>query len=143
MPVIMRMLLSAALILCLWVPAVRASSLIAYVDLSDQRMTVMRDGYRLYDWPVSSGRSGYRTPVGQYSAQWLSRHHRSRKYNNAPMPHSIFFHGGYAIHGTNDLARLGRPASHGCIRLHPDHAAMLFQMTQEAGTQNMRVVIVQ
>jgi len=141
MRAVMRVFWSVVLVF--WASVLQASSLTAYVDLSDQRMTVMRDGYRLYDWPISSGRNGYRTPVGQYTAQWLSKHHRSRKYNNAPMPHAIFFRGGYAIHGTNELSRLGRPASHGCIRLHPDHAALLFRMTEEAGKENMRVVIVQ
>ena len=74
---------------------------------------------------------GARTPSGVYKPQWLARKWRSRKYNNAPMPHSIFFHEGYAIHGTTEIARLGKIASHGCVRLHPDNAAKLYQLVEK------------
>ncbi|WP_158969009.1 L,D-transpeptidase [Chachezhania sediminis] len=134
-------LAAGLLFLSLQAPVAQAYVLTAYVDLSEQRMTVMRDGMWLYDWPVSSGRQGYLTPTGDYRATRFSRHHRSRKYNNAPMPYSIFFHGGYAIHGTDQVAQLGRPASHGCIRLHREHAATLFRMAEQAGRANVAVVI--
>lgn len=118
-----------------------AANLTARIDLSSQTMTVTQNGVVRYTWKVSTARRGYITPTGSWSAKWLSRNHRSRKYNNAPMPHSVFFHGGYAIHGTYDIKRLGRPASHGCIRLHPQNAAAFFAMVQRSGNKNTRIVI--
>jgi hypothetical protein len=104
------------------------------VDLSTQTMHVS-SATGEYDWPISSARSGFRTPNGSYGVQSLQAMHRSRKYHNAPMPHSIFFSGGYAIHGTYEIAALGSPASHGCIRIAPSHAAALFQMVQAEGAR--------
>lgn len=118
-----------------------ASNIVAKISLSSQTMTVSQDGIVKYRWPVSTARKGYVTPVGNYSAKWLSRNHRSRKYDNAPMPFAIFFKGGYAVHATFDLKRLGRPASHGCIRLHPDNAARLYSMTVSNGLSRTRIVI--
>ena len=118
-----------------------SAALIARVSLGDQMMTVSRDGVVLHRWKVSTARAGYVTPRGSYTAKWLSRHHRSHKYDDAPMPYAIFFNGGYAVHATFDLKRLGRPASHGCIRLHPDNAATLFSMTRAVGLANTRIVI--
>ena len=94
-----------------------------------------------YNWPVSTGRSGYGTPSGSFRPQSLVRRHFSRKYYNSPMPHSIFFYYGFAIHGTNDIARLGGPASHGCVRLHPSNAATLFALVQRNGPRSTRIVI--
>jgi lipoprotein-anchoring transpeptidase ErfK/SrfK len=94
-----------------------------------------------YSWPVSTGRDGYGTPSGTFHPQSMARHYFSRKYYNAPMPHAIFFYYGFAIHGTNDLARLGGPASHGCVRLHPSHAAALFALVQQQGPRNTRIEI--
>lgn len=119
----------------------QAARLVAQIDLSSQTMTVSQNGSVKYRWKVSTGRKGYRTPTGSYSPKWLSKNHRSRKYNNAPMPYSVFFRGGYAVHGTYDLKRLGRVASHGCIRLHPDNAAKFFSMVQRTGNSNTRIVI--
>jgi hypothetical protein len=103
-----------------------------HVDLSTQRMHV--DSSRgSYSWPVSTARSGYVTPRGTFSPHSLQRMHYSKKYHNSPMPHSIFFAGGYAIHGTGAVGSLGRPASHGCVRLAPGHAAALYQMVQSEG----------
>ena len=112
------------------------------VNLSTQRMSVKVDGRHYATWPVSTGRRGYYTPRGTYRPRWLKRMHYSRKYDNAPMPHSIFFRGGYAIHGTNIVSRLGRPASHGCIRLHPSHAAELFRLVQRHGRSNTIIRII-
>lgn len=119
----------------------QAARLVAQIDLSSQTMTVSQNGAVKYRWKVSTGRKGYRTPTGSYSPKWLSKNHRSRKYNNAPMPYSVFFRGGYAVHGTYDLKRLGRVASHGCIRLHPDNAAKFFSLVQRNGNSNTRIVI--
>jgi len=102
------------------------------IDLSSQRMTV-NSSSGSYVWPVSTARSGYVTPRGVYAPTSLQRMHYSRKYHMSPMPHSIFFRGGYAIHGTYATSALGRPASHGCIRLAPGNAAALFQMVSREG----------
>ena len=106
---------------------------VAHVDLSSQRMTVTRGGTHLYSWPVSSGRKGYRTPTGTYRVGRMHKRYFSRKYDGAPMPYAMFFRGGYAIHGTNAIKRLGRPASHGCVRLHPANAATLFSLVKRHG----------
>jgi lipoprotein-anchoring transpeptidase ErfK/SrfK len=132
---------SALLCLTLQPVAASAASLVASIDLSSQTMTVSQGGVVKHRWAVSTARKGFRTPTGSWTAKWASRHHKSRKYNMAPMPHSIFFYGGYAIHGTYDLKRLGRPASHGCIRLHPDNAARFFSLATRAGLKNTKVVI--
>ena len=113
----------------------------AKVDISEQAMRVYRDGEKIYTWPVSTARAGKYTPRGTRTAKRLSKYHRSSIYDNAPMPHSIFFIGNYAIHGTTQIDRLGIPASAGCIRLHPDNAAILFEMTRSVGLNNMTVIV--
>ena len=92
-------------------------------------------------WPVSTARQGYRTPVGDFTPTSLQKMHYSKKYDNAPMPHSIFFLGGYAIHATYDVHRLGTPASHGCVRLAPQNARWLYSMVQETGMKNTHIRI--
>jgi lipoprotein-anchoring transpeptidase ErfK/SrfK len=118
-----------------------AGTVTARISLSSQTMTVTHNGLVKYKWKVSTARKGYVTPTGSYRAYWASRHHRSRKYDNAPMPWAIFFNGGYAVHATYDLKRLGRPASHGCVRLHPKDAAVFFSLAQKYGLRNTKVVI--
>jgi L,D-transpeptidase catalytic domain len=103
------------------------------VDLSSQTMRVAADGGETYVWPISSGKAGHLTPTGRYRPQRMYVLIHSLKYDNAPMPHSIFFRGGYAIHGSNALAMLGRPASHGCIRLAPGNASVLFDLVRRQG----------
>ena len=98
------------------------------VDKSTQQMSVSVDGVPRYRFAVSTGRAGYGTPSGTYHPQRLAASWFSKLYYNSPMPHSIFFHGGYAIHGSYEINRLGGPASHGCIRLHPANAAALFEL---------------
>ena len=122
---------------CLFVAALAAPSVCAArvqitVDLSTQTMNVNSAGGS-YSWPISSARDGYVTPRGTYGVQSLQSMHYSKKYHNSPMPHSIFFDGGFAIHGTYDLAELGRPASHGCVRISPAHAATLYALVQAEG----------
>ena len=116
------------------------AGIVITVDKSAQRLTVLVDGARRYDWPVSTARIGYRTPNGSYRPERLERQWFSRKYDWSPMPHSIFFNGGYAIHGSYEISRLGRPASHGCIRLHPNNAAILYRLVQER-TGDTRIVV--
>jgi hypothetical protein len=109
------------------------------VDLSSQTMRVASDRGESYVWPISSGRMGHLTPHGVFRPRALYTMVHSAKYNNAPMPHSIFFYGQYAIHGTNAVGALGNPASHGCIRLSPGAAATLFAMVKAEGAQ-IRIV---
>lgn len=109
-----------------------ASSIVARINLSEQMMHVYVNGAQRYVWPVSTARRGYVTPVGTYRPQRLEPIWYSRKYDNSPMPHSIFFRGGYAIHGTNSIRRLGTPASHGCVRLHPSNAATLYSLISQS-----------
>lgn len=111
------------------------------VDISEQEMYVQTPIGNVI-WPVSTGRSGYATPTGEYTVKRMEKNWFSRKYDDAPMPNSIFFHGGYAIHGTQDLKRLGRPASHGCVRLHPEAAKSLFEVVEYFGPQNTIVRVV-
>lgn len=116
-------------------------SVFARIDVSDQTMTVYVADTLAYTFKVSTARRGYITPAGFYKAQWLSPKHRSRKYDNAPMPWAVFFHGGYAVHGTTDIRNLGRPASHGCVRLHPDNAKVFFALVKQAGLENTQITV--
>jgi lipoprotein-anchoring transpeptidase ErfK/SrfK len=121
-----------------------AERVVARVSISTQSMKVYHEGRHLFSWTVSTAKPGKITPTGVYvGAEALSKHHRSRLYNNAPMPFAIFYDGHYAIHGTDQITRLGAPASNGCVRLHPDNAAILFQMVKAEGKDNLRVEIVQ
>ena len=139
--------LFAALILgaALTTPAAAlAERVVARVSISSQTMKVYHEGRHLFTWTVSTAKPGKVTPTGVYiGAEALSKHHRSRLYNTAPMPFAIFYDGDYAIHGTDQIKRLGAPASNGCVRLHPENAAILFQMVKAEGKDNMRVEIVQ
>ncbi|CDX25943.1 ErfK/YbiS/YcfS/YnhG family protein [Mesorhizobium plurifarium] len=119
----------------------RAATLVANIDVSSQTMTVSKYGQVVYRWSVSTARKGYFTPRGSYRPQWTARMWYSRKYDNSPMPYSVFFHGGYAIHGTGAVRNLGRPASHGCVRLHPANAATFYTMVKEVGFGNTRIVV--
>ena len=116
------------------------AGIVVTVDKSAQRLSVTVDGAPRYQWPVSTARMGYRTPNGSYKPQRLERKWFSRKYDWSPMPYSIFFNEGYAIHGSYEISHLGRPASHGCIRLHPENAAVLFALVKDH-MQDTRIVV--
>jgi lipoprotein-anchoring transpeptidase ErfK/SrfK len=103
------------------------------VDLGAQTMRVAADGGASFQWPISSGDYAHATPRGVFRPTMLYPMVYSYKYGNEPMPHSIFFHGQYAIHGTFETDALGRPASHGCIRLAPSAAATLFELVSREG----------
>lgn len=119
---------------------VAAAGVNVRVDLSSQRMQVdMVDGER-YNWAISSGREGYRTIRGSFRPTRLEKKWYSRKYGGN-MPNAIFFRGGFAIHGTGAIAALGRPASHGCVRLHPANAAKLFALVQKHGKGATRIAV--
>src|SRR3569832_684434 len=138
MPRILGAIAVAVALFCAAVPA--RADIVVTVDKGAQRLTVEVDGARRYDWPVSTTRWGYRTPVGTYRPERLERKWFSRKYDWSPMPWSIFFSGGYAIHGSYEVSRLGRPASHGCIRLHPNNAKILFELNK-AHVRATRLVV--
>ena len=116
------------------------AEVVVHIDKSSQRMTVMVDGAEKYTWLISTGLGGG-PPSGNYRPQRFERKWFSRKYDWAPMPYSIFFHEGYAIHGTIHVSRLGNRASKGCVRLHPDKAAILFSLVQGQGAGATRIVV--
>ncbi|HEY7748668.1 MAG TPA: L,D-transpeptidase [Aestuariivirgaceae bacterium] len=130
-----------ALAALLLFPPSASANLVANIDLSRQVMTVTVGGSTYARWPVSTGRSGYGTPTGSYRPYLLRRMHYSSKYENSPMPHSVFFRGGYAIHGTQYVKRLGRRASHGCVRLHPSNARRLYHLVLRYGFDHTRIRI--
>ena len=132
------LLIGAALV---FVANAAHANVVIAIDKSKQQMSVSVDGQARYHWAVSTARAGYVTPNGTYHPEFLARRWFSRKYYGSPMPHSIFFHGGFAIHGSYETARLGHAASHGCIRLHPQHAAALFALVQEHGNANTEIVV--
>lgn len=132
-----------ALLFLVWPVCMSAAEIVVRIDLSDQEMTVSVDETQQAIWPVSTARPGKFTPTGLYRVQSMKRMHYSTLYNNAPMPHSLFFSGNFAIHGTTEVERLGRPASAGCVRLHPDNARTLFELILEHGRQNTLIDIQQ
>jgi lipoprotein-anchoring transpeptidase ErfK/SrfK len=119
---------AAGLLVAPGVSTAMAARLNVMIDLSSQSMLVEADAHVLHSWTVSTARRGYRTPAGTFRPRRLERVWYSSIYDNAPMPYSVFFHRGYAIHGTTEISKLGRPASHGCVRLHPDNARVLFEL---------------
>jgi hypothetical protein len=133
-------LLAAALALPL-ASAAHATIAIA-IDKSSQRMTVSVDGAQRYTWPISTGRPGYDTPNGSFKPNRMDADHFSQEWDNAPMPHTIFFDlHGHAIHGFSDVKHLGLAVSHGCVRLSPDHAATLFDLVKTQGMANTSVTV--
>ena len=111
------------------------------VSKSQQQLEVVVDGVATYRWPISSGRPGFATPSGTYRPIRLERQWYSHRYNMTPMPYSVFFHRGYAVHGTMESRNLGRAVSHGCVRLRPDNAAVLFSLVRRHGAGNTKVVV--
>ena len=118
-----------------------SAGVMVHIDKSSQRMMVAVDGRPAYLWPVSTGTGGFGTPTGHFRPRWMARSWFSTRYYGSPMPYSIFFHKGYAIHGTGYVSRLGQPASHGCVRLHPSHAAELFALVRNQGMGRTRIVV--
>lgn len=119
-----------------------ASKILIKIDKAAQKMTVSVDGEERYHWPVSTGRAGYSTPSGTFTATSMNEIWYSKQWDNAPMPHAIFFtRDGHAIHGTNEVRHLGQPASHGCVRISPQNAATLFTLVADNGLKNTQVVL--
>jgi lipoprotein-anchoring transpeptidase ErfK/SrfK len=111
------------------------------IDLAKQTLVVAENGKVKYSWPISSGAEEFPTPRGTFRPQWVAKMWYSRKYDNAPMPHSVFISGGVAIHATSHVRSLGRPASHGCIRLAPGNAKTFYNLVQRHGLKSTRVSI--
>src|SRR6202162_4541013 len=112
------------------------------IDKNNQMMTVAVDGVERYQWPVSSGIPSRETPNGTFRAFRMEEDHYSKEFDDAPMPHSIFFTKiGHAIHGTDSESRLGTPASHGCVRLSKANASTLYALVQEQGVLNTTVTL--
>ncbi len=118
-----------------------SAGLVARVNVSTQTMTVTKHGRIIHTWRVSTARKGYVTPHGSWRPTRLHKMWRSRKYDNAPMPYSVFYHRGYAIHGTSAVSRLGSPASHGCVRLDTQNAARFYALVKEFGPGNTRIIV--
>ena len=138
----MRSFLTAITALVLFASGAAQAKVAITVDKDNQQMTVAVDGVERYRWPVSSGIPSYETPNGSFRAFRMEEDHYSKEFDEAPMPHSIFFTKiGHAIHGTDSVNRLGSPASHGCVRLSRDHAAKLFALVKEQGVLNTTVTL--
>jgi lipoprotein-anchoring transpeptidase ErfK/SrfK len=116
-------------------------TLVLDTNLGTQRLTVIENGKTRYVWPISSGRRGYATQTGTFRPQWASRMWYSRQYEYSPMPHAVFFHRGTAFHGTGAVGMLGQPASHGCVRLAPGNAAILFRLVHKHSFAQTKVVV--
>ena len=124
-------------------PSTASATVVAKISLSAQRADISVDGQLAYSWAVSTARRGYVTPKGAFRPFRTEKMWYSRKYDMSPMPYSVFFRGGYAIHGTNYVRSLGRPASHGCIRLSPTNAAKFYSLVRQKGFANARIIITQ
>jgi hypothetical protein len=118
------------------------AEIVVRIELTRQRMDVAVDGIPYATWPVSTARRGYRTPEGTYTPYWLDRMHYSKLYDYTPMPYSIFFLRGYAIHGTTEIRSLGRAVSHGCVRLRTSNAKLLFELVSGHGLHNTSITII-
>ena len=133
-----KVVLAACLLACGMFASAASAEVVVRVSKARQTMYVYADGQLAYVWPVSTATWGYNTPDGVYYPTALDPYHRSGRYGS-PMPYSIFFTGGYAIHGSYDIGHLGYPASHGCIRLHPGHAAQLYDLVRSS--DSTRIIV--
>jgi lipoprotein-anchoring transpeptidase ErfK/SrfK len=132
----------ASLAFFAWISVSAKADLRAVVDISEQLLYVVQDRQIISVWPVSTaGEPGFRTPLGRYRPKRLAQIWYSTKYDGAPMPYSIFFHYGYAIHGTYEVKKLGRPASHGCVRLAQQNAKSLFDLVRAYGKENTWIIV--
>jgi L,D-transpeptidase catalytic domain len=112
------------------------------IDKNSQTMTVAVDGVQRYRWPVSTGIPSRETPNGTFRAFRMEEDHFSKEFDDAPMPHSIFFTKiGHAIHGTVYENKIGTPASHGCVRLSQANASTLYALVEEQGVLNTTVTL--
>lgn len=119
----------------------QAASLIARVNIAEQKMIVTHLGKVVHEWPVSTARAGYQTPEGEFRPQRLHEMWHSRSYDMAPMPFAVFYDRGWAIHGTSAVSRLGSPASHGCVRLATADAETFYRLVRKIGAGNTRIIV--
>jgi lipoprotein-anchoring transpeptidase ErfK/SrfK len=123
-------------------PKKAGSAILININKAKQKMTVFVDGIEKYDWPVSTGRAGYSTPTGTYTATSMNEIWYSKEWDNSPMPHSIFFmKDGHAIHGSYEVKNLGKAVSHGCVRISPENATILYALVKANGLENTQVVL--
>lgn len=137
-------LCGAAFATALLLSGPQASAMILDITVSkiSQHMTVEVDGKKIYDWLVSTGGDGYDTPSGTYHPFRMEKEHFSKEWDDAPMPYSMFFTPqGHALHGSYHIKSLGQRASHGCVRIAPENAALLFALMQKAGYRNSTIHI--
>jgi lipoprotein-anchoring transpeptidase ErfK/SrfK len=119
-----------------------APTIVINIDKTKQRMTVLLDGVQRYDWPVSTGKAGYSTPSGTFTPFSMNKVWYSKEWDNAPMPHAIFFmKDGHAIHGSYEVKHLGKAVSHGCVRISPQNATTLYTLVEKSGLKNTQVVL--
>ena len=119
-----------------------APTIVINIDKTKQRMTVLLDGVQRYDWPVSTGKAGYSTPSGTFTPLSMNKVWYSKEWDNAPMPHAIFFmKDGHAIHGSYEVKHLGKAVSHGCVRISPQNATTLYTLIEKSGLKNTQVVL--
>jgi hypothetical protein len=124
-------------------PGPNSSIVLINIDKTKQEMTVFVDGAERFSWPVSTGVRGYSTPSGSYTASSMNEMWYSKEWDDAPMPHAVFFtKDGHAIHGTNEVKRLGKPASHGCVRLSPKNAATLYTLVAKNGLEHTQIELI-
>jgi hypothetical protein len=138
----MRSFLAVLVGLMLFTAGAAQAKVSITVDKNAQTMTVAVDGVERYQWPVSTGLPSYETPNGSFRTFRMEEDHYSKEFDDAPMPHSIFFTKiGHAIHGTDSVNRLGSPASHGCVRLSRANASTLYALVQQEGVLNTSVTL--
>ena len=123
------------------VPGAASANVQVEIDVGSQTMEVYVDGDLRHTWKASTGRDGFETPGGEFSVKRMEEEWYSKEYDVAPMPHAIFFSGGFAIHGTYETKRLGRAASHGCVRLAPGNAARLYGLVERYGASRTHISI--
>jgi hypothetical protein len=139
-PARLAMMALATLVVAAGTPA--GAAVLITINKSTQRMTVAVDGDLRWTWPVSTGQLAYDTPSSSFTAFRMEADHFSKEWDDAPMPHSIFFTPkGHAIHGYLNTSRIGSPASHGCVRLAPDNAAKLYALVEQQGLTSTKVVL--
>jgi lipoprotein-anchoring transpeptidase ErfK/SrfK len=122
-------------------PVPPAITLHAKVDLTNQRVTILEHDKVKFSWAISSGARGYETPTGSFKPGWMAKTWFSKQYDNAPMPHAVFFNGGIAMHATQATGSLGRAASHGCIRQSPANAATFYGLVSKHGLVHTRISV--
>ena len=111
------------------------------IDKSQQIMDVYKGDQLIYSWLCSTGKAGYVTPYGDFKPYHTVKMHYSKQWDNSPMPYSVFFHHGFAIHGTNYVRSLGSRASHGCVRLSKKNAKKIYNLARKYGYKRVHINI--